>query len=195
MRMLSDTAVDASSAPLLVTPASVAATVGGGYLQLQPPPGGGSDDSLDANMVVILAAMLCILVGINSLLIPCLRIHCWTGRRTLITDAAAGLKKRDLRRMPVVVYDNREAINKVSDDECAICLGELEDGDKLRVLPRCCHGFHVQCIDVWLAKNPSCQFTRPITTTITQEEQAQNIVSGRRATRPNSKYVGPEWTR
>ncbi|CAN6357394.1 unnamed protein product [Urochloa humidicola] len=155
MRMLSDTAaVDASSTPLLVT---------AGYLQ--PPPAGESDDtSLDANMVVILAAMLCIVVGINSLLIPCcLRLH-YCARRTLITDAdadaGAGLKKKELRRIPVVVYVHHEAISKVCDDECAICLGEFDDGDKVRVLPRCCHGFHVQCIDAWLAKQPSCPTCR-----------------------------------
>ncbi|CAO2145366.1 unnamed protein product [Urochloa humidicola] len=87
MRMLSDTAaVDASSAPLLVTPASVAATVGSGYLQ--PPPAGESDAGFDADMVVILAAMLCFVVGaigLNSL-ITCLRLHC-CAHRTIITDA------------------------------------------------------------------------------------------------------------
>ncbi|CAO2140627.1 unnamed protein product [Urochloa humidicola] len=116
MRMLSDTAaVDASSAPLLVTPASVAATtVGSGYLQ--PPPAGESDAGFDTDMVVILAAMLCFVVGaigLNSL-ITCLRLHC-CAHRTIITDAdaGAGLKKKELRRIPVVVYDHHEAISKV----------------------------------------------------------------------------------
>ena len=80
MRMLGDNnnptaAVDASSAaPLLVTPASAAAAGG----VLQPPPAGGSDVSFDADMVIILAAMLCVLVcaiGLDSL-IRCFRLHC-----------------------------------------------------------------------------------------------------------------------
>uniref|UniRef100_K3YE96 Uncharacterized protein n=2 Tax=Setaria TaxID=4554 RepID=K3YE96_SETIT len=80
MRMLGDSpaaAVDASSAPLLVTPAMVGGS-------LQPPAGGGSGASFDADMVVILGAMQCVLVcgiGLNSL-IPCLRLH-YCGRRTL----------------------------------------------------------------------------------------------------------------
>ncbi|PUZ62729.1 hypothetical protein GQ55_3G009400 [Panicum hallii var. hallii] len=174
MRMLGDNnptaAVDASSAPLLVTPASAAATEGG-VLQ---PHAGGSDASFDADMVIILAAMLCVLVcaiGLDSL-IRCFRIHCGR-RRTIIVsaphaaatmaaaaaaDADAGLKKRELmRRIPVVVYETKAG---VSATECAICLGEFDDGEKVRVLPRCHHGFHVACIDMWLAMNPSCQTCR-----------------------------------
>ena len=175
MRMLGDNnnptaAVDASSAPLLVTPASAAAAGG----VLQPPPAGGSDASFDADMVIILAAMLCVLVcaiGLDSL-IRCVRLHCGRTRTPTVAaarhaaatmaaaaDAIAGPKKREqiMRRIPVVVYEARAG---VSATECAICLGEFEDGEKVRVLPRCYHGFHVQCIDMWLAMNPSCPTCR-----------------------------------
>jgi hypothetical protein len=35
--------------------------------------------------------------------------------------------------------------------ECAICLAEFVDGDAVRVMPACGHGFHARCIERWLA--------------------------------------------
>ena len=40
-------------------------------------------------------------------------------------------------------------------DVCAICLTELVDGMRVRRL-RCCHGFHVTCVDVWLQQRATC---------------------------------------
>nr|AFK42834.1 unknown [Lotus japonicus] len=42
------------------------------------------------------------------------------------------------------------------DTECVICLSEFTDGEKVRVLPKCNHGFHVRCIDKWLSSHSSC---------------------------------------
>ncbi|KAG2614570.1 hypothetical protein PVAP13_3NG232042, partial [Panicum virgatum] len=173
MRMLKDNnnptaaAVDVSLALLLVTPASAAAAAGAGGV-LQPPPAGGSDASFDADMVIILAAMLCVLVcaiGLD-LLIRCFRLHCgrtlrrhvaaWHAAATMAAPAdARPMKERKLMRsIPVVVYEAKAGVSAA--EECVICLGELDDGEKVRVLTRCYPGFHVECIDMWLDTNPSC---------------------------------------
>jgi hypothetical protein len=34
--------------------------------------------------------------------------------------------------------------------ECVICLGAVEKGETMRVLPACGHVFHVPCVDTWL---------------------------------------------
>lgn len=34
-------------------------------------------------------------------------------------------------------------------DTCCICAEEYQQGDSLRILPRCLHEFHVECIDQW----------------------------------------------
>ena len=44
--------------------------------------------------------------------------------------------------------------------DCAVCLAELEPGEKARALPRCGHRFHVECIDAWFRGNATCPLCR-----------------------------------
>ncbi|KAL9229585.1 hypothetical protein vseg_005036 [Gypsophila vaccaria] len=44
--------------------------------------------------------------------------------------------------------------------ECTVCLTEFEDGDDLRLLPKCCHAFHMTCIDMWLRSHKNCPLCR-----------------------------------
>lgn len=44
--------------------------------------------------------------------------------------------------------------------ECVVCLGDLEDEDKVRLLPNCNHAFHLQCIDEWFVEHDSCPLCR-----------------------------------
>ncbi|KAM7277488.1 hypothetical protein ACFE04_019354 [Oxalis oulophora] len=44
--------------------------------------------------------------------------------------------------------------------DCAVCLSKFEPHDQLRLLPLCCHAFHVDCIDTWLATNQTCPLCR-----------------------------------
>ncbi|KAJ9179658.1 hypothetical protein P3X46_008004 [Hevea brasiliensis] len=135
-------------------------------LSLAPANGNRAGDSyiketnFDTNMVIILAVLLCALIGalgLNSILRCALRC---SRRFTLETPeqaaarlAATGLKKRHLRQIPVAVYGTEVNIPAT---ECPICLGEFADGEKVRVLPKCNHRFHVRCIDTWLVSHSSC---------------------------------------
>ncbi|OVA17278.1 zinc finger protein [Macleaya cordata] len=119
-----------------------------------------SESNFDTNMVIILAALLCALIcalGLNSIVRCALRC----GRRFENPNEAAartGLKKRALRQIPVAVYGSG-ALNLPATD-CPICLGEFMDGEKVRVLPKCNHGFHMRCIDTWLMSHSSCPTCR-----------------------------------
>lgn len=46
------------------------------------------------------------------------------------------------------------------EDTCAVCLGEFNEGDEVRVLPECGHIFHVLCIDKWLYSHTNCPLCR-----------------------------------
>ncbi|KAG8376045.1 hypothetical protein BUALT_Bualt09G0022800 [Buddleja alternifolia] len=44
--------------------------------------------------------------------------------------------------------------------ECAVCLSKFEDIEILRLLPKCKHAFHIDCIDQWLEKHSTCPLCR-----------------------------------
>lgn len=44
--------------------------------------------------------------------------------------------------------------------ECAVCLSEFEEKEKGRLLPKCKHCFHVECIDMWFHSHSTCPLCR-----------------------------------
>lgn len=68
-----------------------------------------------------------------------------------------GVDPELLRSLPVTVYS---AAAKGDEVECTVCLSELEDGEEARFLPRCGHGFHAECVDMWLASHVTCPLCR-----------------------------------
>ncbi|XP_021769957.1 putative RING-H2 finger protein ATL53 [Chenopodium quinoa] len=65
--------------------------------------------------------------------------------------------------LPATVI-NSIAVHKygkeMEERDCAVCLAEFEEGDVLRVLPKCNHAFHVPCIDTWLSSHTTCPLCR-----------------------------------
>ncbi|KAL1307499.1 NEP1-interacting protein 1 [Arachis ipaensis] len=43
---------------------------------------------------------------------------------------------------------------------CSICFQDFEDEELIRILPKCGHIFHLQCIDKWLIQQGSCPMCR-----------------------------------
>ncbi|KAK4372916.1 hypothetical protein RND71_008300 [Anisodus tanguticus] len=44
--------------------------------------------------------------------------------------------------------------------DCAICLDVIRDEEPARLVPGCNHGFHLECIYLWLSKQPFCPVCR-----------------------------------
>ncbi|XP_066315463.1 RING-H2 finger protein ATL72-like [Miscanthus floridulus] len=61
---------------------------------------------------------------------------------------------------PWIVYSREVELTGCGAAECAICLTEFVQGDRVRALPHCNHGFHVRCIDRWLAARQTCPTCR-----------------------------------
>ncbi|OIT05580.1 PREDICTED: E3 ubiquitin-protein ligase ATL31-like [Nicotiana attenuata] len=71
--------------------------------------------------------------------------------------------------------------------ECAVCLNEFEDDETLRLIPKCDHVFHPECIDAWLKSHVTCPVCRADLSTPQPDEppvQAAEV--------PNPDQVGTE---
>ena len=116
-----------------------------------------------SNMAVILAALLAALalaLALNAAVRYLLRRH----RR----GAAGGdpekppVEEPEPPPPPPALVYSAAGTKLAGAAECAICLAEFVDGDAVRVMPVCGHGFHARCIERWLAggRRSSCPTCR-----------------------------------
>lgn len=70
----------------------------------------------------------------------------------------SGLDQAFIDALPVFFY--KEIIGLKEPFDCAVCLCEFSEQDKLRLLPMCNHAFHIDCIDTWLLSNSTCPLCR-----------------------------------
>ena len=78
-----------------------------------------------------------------------------------------GLDAATIKGLPIILYQSEHPSefgpgrDSGSDQvECCICLGVFEDGEKVKVLPQCCHCYHPACVDRWLTTQSSCPLCR-----------------------------------
>ena len=43
---------------------------------------------------------------------------------------------------------------------CSVCQEDVEEGERVRVIGNCQHGFHAKCIEPWLLNKGSCALCR-----------------------------------
>lgn len=67
-----------------------------------------------------------------------------------------GLDSSVISKIPLFVYN----VDGHGLMECTICLSVFEDEEMGRRLPKCCHAFHVPCIDMWLHSHSTCPICR-----------------------------------
>ncbi|KAG4989342.1 hypothetical protein AAZX31_11G197100 [Glycine max] len=77
-----------------------------------------------------------------------------------------GLDSSTIRTIPLFIYEHNNNNNKKVQEEeeeeleCVICLSAFKNGEVGRCLPKCGHGFHVECIDMWLSSHSNCPICR-----------------------------------
>ncbi|KAL3536197.1 hypothetical protein ACH5RR_004658 [Cinchona calisaya] len=79
-----------------------------------------------------------------------------------------GVDQKLLETIPIIPYSSNKQqeenddhhLFRVDQSECVVCLGELEHGEFVRLLPNCKHAFHVPCIDQWFVAHTSCPICR-----------------------------------
>lgn len=68
-----------------------------------------------------------------------------------------GLDPTVLKTIPEVEFSSKDFEDGL---ECVVCLCEVCEGEKARFLPKCNHGFHVECIDTWFQSHSTCPLCR-----------------------------------
>lgn len=72
------------------------------------------------------------------------------------------LESSVIHSLPISQFkkENKEEPPWMSNTDCAVCLGDFEEGEWLRHLPNCTHAFHISCIDTWFRSHSSCPICR-----------------------------------
>ncbi|XP_072977350.1 E3 ubiquitin-protein ligase ATL31-like [Typha angustifolia] len=83
------------------------------------------------------------------------------GALTARSRRQRGLDPAVLETFPTMEYSKAKEL-KIGKGalECAVCLSEFEDDETLRLLPKCSHVFHPDCIDAWLESHVTCPVCR-----------------------------------
>ncbi|GAB2273057.1 hypothetical protein Dimus_007865 [Dionaea muscipula] len=72
--------------------------------------------------------------------------------------ASTGLDESVIKSISVCNYRRGDGL--IESTDCCVCLGEFEEYETLRLLPKCRHAFHVICIDTWLKSHSNCPLCR-----------------------------------
>ncbi|XP_068645843.1 RING-H2 finger protein ATL16-like [Aristolochia californica] len=77
------------------------------------------------------------------------------------TIESRGLDESVIQSIPIFQFKKGVEDGKEKNlSECAVCLNEFQEEERLRLLPDCSHAFHIDCIDTWLQSNANCPLCR-----------------------------------
>ncbi|EOY31603.1 hypothetical protein QUC31_019705 [Theobroma cacao] len=146
---------------------------------LMPPPQNLHSDSFNLNnkvspsilLIIIILAIIFFVSGLLHLLVRFLlrppnrepedidNVTALQGQlQQLFHLHDAGVDQSFIDTLPIFHY--KAIIGVKNPFDCAVCLCEFEPEDKLRLLPKCSHAFHMECIDTWLLSHSTCPLCR-----------------------------------
>ncbi|XP_010525753.1 PREDICTED: RING-H2 finger protein ATL13 [Tarenaya hassleriana] len=150
-------------------------------LMIPPPPPIRPDTSFDLNskispsilLIIIILSIIFFISGLLHLLVRFLLSPSNRDRDDYFDNVTAlqgqlqqlfhlhdsGVDQSFIDTLPVFHYKSIIGLKNHPFD-CAVCLSEFESEDKLRLLPKCSHAFHMDCIDTWLLSHSTCPLCR-----------------------------------
>ncbi|KAE9605793.1 hypothetical protein Lal_00025448 [Lupinus albus] len=110
---------------------------------------------------------------------------------TSVGTQQLGLDPEILKSLPLLVFKPEDFKDGL---ECTVCLSEIVEGEITRLLPKCNHGFHVYCIDMWFHSHSTCPLCRNL---VASESESTNDISSssnaeENLTRNNSESLEAE---
>ncbi|KAG8380224.1 hypothetical protein BUALT_Bualt07G0171100 [Buddleja alternifolia] len=103
------------------------------------------------------------------------RLEFAAGHTEATSALRRGLDPSILKTLAVTVYDPTSFKDGL---ECAVCLCEVSEGEKTRLLPKCNHGFHVDCIDMWFQSHSTCPLCRnPVSNELDSDSESSSNVN------------------
>ncbi|OMO56170.1 Zinc finger, RING-type [Corchorus capsularis] len=138
------------------------------------PPAGEDSNQLyshfDPSMAIIVMVLVCafFLVGFISIYMrQCSEANARANAAAAVAAASTGrsrMKGLDpavIESFPVFIYSYVKDLHLGKGAlECAVCLSEFDDDEALRLIPKCSHVFHPECIDAWLEFHVTCPVCR-----------------------------------
>lgn len=123
--------------------------------------------------IAVIVAVLTTIFSITFLLLLYTK-HCKRGSFIILTYGSqypssrmappsfirkhSGIDRNVIESLPVFRFgslrDQKDGL------ECAVCLNRFKPREVLRLLPKCKHAFHVECVDTWLDAHSSCPLCR-----------------------------------
>ncbi|WVZ09606.1 hypothetical protein V8G54_014136 [Vigna mungo] len=122
-------------------------------------------------LFVIIIIMLCLHVYVRCTLLRARRRQ-QLPRRSNPPHAltSSGLHPSVISTIPVFTFSD-----SIQKSECAVCLSEFENGETGRVLPKCNHSFHTECIDMWFQSHTTCPLCRAPVEAISEQETRSEV--------------------
>eukprot|EP00257_Ricinus_communis_P001227 XP_002511366.2 RING-H2 finger protein ATL43 [Ricinus communis] len=121
--------------------------------------------------IAVIVGVLTTMFSITLLLLlyakHCKRAHIYnsfnnggggTGGQTAEARKNSGIDRAVIESLPIFRFSSLRG--QKDGLECAVCLTRFEPPEVLRLLPKCKHAFHVECVDTWLDAHSTCPLCR-----------------------------------
>ncbi|KAI3446637.1 hypothetical protein Pfo_029555 [Paulownia fortunei] len=113
--------------------------------------------------IAIIVGILTTIFSITFLLLLYVK-HCKRGtyagnsRGHPLSRGNSGINRKVIESLPMFRFSSLRG--QKDGLECAVCLNKFEADEVLRLLPKCKHAFHVECVDTWLDAHSTCPLCR-----------------------------------